>query len=183
MSRTLTPRGQHRRDELLAYATAYFAERGYHVTSVADIVAGLGVGKGVFYWYSDSKGPAVRRDPPQRPARAPGKRSGSRSVTSVTRSAGSRPASARRSPAAEHPHRHDLMRMAAREDLVKHIRDAMAERGVHDTDPGLVAEAILGVTQRLGRVAFRGESPSPTAAADAAVAFCLGGLLGRPVVR
>ncbi len=32
-----------------------FAERGYHPTSVADIVAALGVGKGVFYWYFASK--------------------------------------------------------------------------------------------------------------------------------
>src|SRR5690606_23131977 len=31
------------------------AEAGYHPTSVADIVDGLGVGKGVFYWYFESK--------------------------------------------------------------------------------------------------------------------------------
>ena len=37
------------------YAAARFAENGYHPTSVAEIVQGLGVGKGVFYWYFDSK--------------------------------------------------------------------------------------------------------------------------------
>src|SRR3954468_20296892 len=37
------------------YAAARFAECGYHPTSVAEIVQGLGVGKGVFYWYFDSK--------------------------------------------------------------------------------------------------------------------------------
>ncbi len=39
----------------MAFAIARFAEHGYHPTSVAEIVEGLGVGKGVFYWYFDSK--------------------------------------------------------------------------------------------------------------------------------
>ena len=53
--RQLTRRGQERRDKLLAYATARFAENGFHPTSVSEIVNGVGVGKGVFYWYFDSK--------------------------------------------------------------------------------------------------------------------------------
>ena len=52
--RRLTPRGQERRDQIIAFATARFASHGYHPTSVADIVDGLGVGNGVFYWYFDS---------------------------------------------------------------------------------------------------------------------------------
>ena len=36
-------------------AAARFAERGYHPTSVAEIVRAIGVGKGVFYWYFSSK--------------------------------------------------------------------------------------------------------------------------------
>src|SRR3546814_11542078 len=55
MSRKLTARGEQRRRELLAYATRAFASEGFHKTSVSQIVAGLGVGKGVFYWYFDSK--------------------------------------------------------------------------------------------------------------------------------
>src|SRR5437879_1537711 len=39
----------------MEYATQRFAENGYHPTSVAEIVQGLGVGKGVFYWYFRSK--------------------------------------------------------------------------------------------------------------------------------
>ena len=39
----------------MAYATTRFAAQGYHPTSVAEIVDGLGVGKGVFYWYFTSK--------------------------------------------------------------------------------------------------------------------------------
>jgi AcrR family transcriptional regulator len=53
--RRLTKRGQERRDKLLAFATAEFARKGFHATSVSDIVDGVGVGKGVFYWYFDSK--------------------------------------------------------------------------------------------------------------------------------
>src|SRR6476646_5314014 len=53
--RQLTPRGKERRHQLMAYGAARFAEGGFHPTSVAEIVSGLGVGKGVFYWYFDSK--------------------------------------------------------------------------------------------------------------------------------
>ena len=55
MARRLTARGQRRRLELLDYAARHFASQGYHPTSVTDIVDGLGVGKGVFYWYFASK--------------------------------------------------------------------------------------------------------------------------------
>lgn len=55
MGRRLTPRGEQRRSELLAFATHRFATNGYHPTSVAELVDGLGVGKGVFYWYFESK--------------------------------------------------------------------------------------------------------------------------------
>jgi len=55
MNRRLTQRGRERRAQLMTYATARFAENGYHPTSVAEIVQGLGVGKGVFYWYFASK--------------------------------------------------------------------------------------------------------------------------------
>ena len=54
-SRRLTARGQERRDEIITYATRRFAENGFHPTSVAEIVDGVGVGKGVFYWYFSSK--------------------------------------------------------------------------------------------------------------------------------
>src|SRR5688572_4123081 len=37
------------------FAARRFAEHGYHPTSVAEIVQGMGVGKGVFYWYFASK--------------------------------------------------------------------------------------------------------------------------------
>ena len=42
------------------YATVRFAENGFHPTSVAEITEGLGVGKGVFYWYFESKDDLLR---------------------------------------------------------------------------------------------------------------------------
>ena len=54
-TRRLTPRGSQRRSQLIEFATRKFASDGYHPTSVADIVDGIGVGKGVFYWYFESK--------------------------------------------------------------------------------------------------------------------------------
>ena len=42
------------------FATTRFAENGFHPTSVAEITEGLGVGKGVFYWYFDSKDELLR---------------------------------------------------------------------------------------------------------------------------
>ena len=55
MERRLTPRGWERRRQLMDHAAHRFAANGYHPTSVAEIVDGVGVGKGVFYWYFSSK--------------------------------------------------------------------------------------------------------------------------------
>jgi TetR/AcrR family transcriptional regulator, cholesterol catabolism regulator len=53
--RKLTRRGTRRREQLLAAAARLFSEQGYHGTTVGDVCAALGVGKGVFYWYFESK--------------------------------------------------------------------------------------------------------------------------------
>jgi len=42
MDRKLTQRGEERRKQLMAYATARFAQNGFHPTSVAEITEGLG---------------------------------------------------------------------------------------------------------------------------------------------
>ena len=55
VNRRLTQRGKDRKRQLMDYAAQRFAENGYHPTSVAEIVQGMGVGKGVFYWYFSSK--------------------------------------------------------------------------------------------------------------------------------
>ena len=55
MERRLTQRGRDRRASIMSAAAQRFADQGYHQTAVAEIVDELAVGKGVFYWYFDSK--------------------------------------------------------------------------------------------------------------------------------
>src|SRR3982074_940733 len=55
MDRRLTARGSQRRRQLIDFAAQRFGANGYDPTPVAEIVSGLGVGKGVFYWYFSSK--------------------------------------------------------------------------------------------------------------------------------
>lgn len=59
-ARQLTEKGAERKRRLLAFAATRFADNGYHPTSVAEIVDGVGVGKGVFYWYFASKDDLLR---------------------------------------------------------------------------------------------------------------------------
>jgi AcrR family transcriptional regulator len=54
-TRKLTKRGSKRRDQVMEVALRLFADQGYHGTTVGDICDTLGVGKGVFYWYFESK--------------------------------------------------------------------------------------------------------------------------------
>ena len=44
-----------RRTQLLDIATDLFATRGYHATSISDIIEGAGVARGTFYNYFESK--------------------------------------------------------------------------------------------------------------------------------
>src|SRR5215210_6494584 len=55
VTRRLTKRGTKRREDILQISHRLFAEQGYHGTTVGDICDALGVGKGVFYWYFESK--------------------------------------------------------------------------------------------------------------------------------
>lgn len=45
----------HRRSEILSAARRVFAARGYHETSVSDIIEASGIARGTFYLYFDSK--------------------------------------------------------------------------------------------------------------------------------
>jgi AcrR family transcriptional regulator len=55
VARELTARGAETRHQLERYGTRLFNKQGYAGTSVDQIVDGVGVGKGVFYWYFPSK--------------------------------------------------------------------------------------------------------------------------------
>ena len=179
----------------MEYAAARFAERGYHPTSVSEIVAGLGVGKGVFYWYFDSKEQLfleilkqaqtdLRRR--QRDAIA-GEPDPVRRIEKGIR--------ASMAWTAANPALNTLLRFAATEerflpalrkgeevaarDISVHLEEAIADGRIRDADPELLAHAMLGATSRLARTFVHDEERDPDEVAEACVAFCLEGLLGE----
>jgi AcrR family transcriptional regulator len=50
-----TRRRSHRRTEILAASRKVFSDKGYHASSVADIIAEAGIARGTFYLYFPSK--------------------------------------------------------------------------------------------------------------------------------
>src|SRR3954454_16086768 len=190
--RELTPRGKERRQQLMAYAAARFAEGGFHPTSVAEIVSGLGVGKGVFYWYFDSKDQLfleILPDAPQDLRRRQQHAIADEADAMLRIELGIR---ASMQWFAEHRDLMNLFQFAATEerfapvlrrgqevalaDAAKHVKDGIVSGAIPDGEPEVLAHAILGVISHLARelIHVRGESPDDVA--DAAVAFCLGGL-------
>jgi AcrR family transcriptional regulator len=192
MARRLTQRGKDRRDQLMAFAAARFAEQGYHPTSVSEIVAGLGVGKGVFYWYFDSKEQLfleILKD-----AQTDLRRKQQQAIGDEEDPVRRIELGLRASMAWAEAHRdhNKLIQFAATEatfvtallrgqdiavaDVVKHVKEAIALGRIRDADPDVLAHAMVGVVGHLTRIFIyeRGE-PADTVA-DAAVAFCLEGL-------
>jgi len=195
MERRLTQRGKERRQQLLAYATQRFAEQGYHPTSVAEIVSGLRVGKGVFYWYFESKEQLMLEV----------LREAHRSLRRAQQDAiGEEPDPVRRIELGirasmawfdENRSLVNLFQFAASEerfapamrrgqevavaDTVRHVKEAIVEGRVRDGDPDLLSHAILGVTGQLARTFIHERNASVDEVADAAVAFCIEGMLGR----
>ena len=195
MERRLTARGKERRQQLMDYAAARFAEGGYHPTSVAEIVQGLGVGKGVFYWYFDSKEELfleILKEAQQELRRAQRTAYGEETDPLRRIELGIR-ASLRWLE--ENRHVYNLFQFAATEeqfapalrrgqevavaDVVRHIKDGIVEGKVRDVDPEVLAHGVLGVTNQLSRIYLRDRRDDVTEIADAAVAFCLDGLRGR----
>jgi AcrR family transcriptional regulator len=192
MPRKLTQRGKDRRSQILREAARLFSERGYHPTSVADIVASLGVGKGVFYWYFPSKEELFTEL--LRGAHQDLRRRQQAAI-------GTEPDPVRRielgiraSMTWFHEHRSsfNLVQFAATEerfspvvrhnrdvaiaDAVRHIKDGIVEGRISDGDPEVLAEAVVGVTERLAQAFLLERDGQVDPVADAAVAFCLGGL-------
>ncbi len=193
--RKLTSRGEERRRQLIAYATERFATNGYHPTSVAEIVRGVGVGKGVFYWYFDSKEAlfkAILREA-QHELRVAQEAAMNGATDPLDRMAHGIRASI------EWTSRHrslfklvefaatderfvDLIRkgrVQAINDTQRHVNAAIAEGLIPDGDPLLLTHAAFGVVNELGRSVFAGRSKPDPDAVDAAVRFCLAGLRDR----
>lgn len=177
----------------MAYATDRFAEHGYHPTSVAEIVEGLGVGKGVFYWYFSSKEELfleILRDAQldlrrTQQAAIEGAGDAVRKIEQGIR------ASLRW--AAKHRALNQLFQFAQTEerfapalrkggevaanDVIRIVQEGIDEGRIRDSDPVVLAHAILGVTAYLARVFVHEQRMDPDLVADEAVAFCLEGLL------
>ena len=194
MNRRLTQRGKERRRQLMDLAARRFAENGYHPTSVAEIVQGLGVGKGVFYWYFSSKEELlleILRDAQHDLRRRQQQEIGDEHDPVARIERGIR-ASMRW--LAEHRQLMTLFQFAATEerfaptlrrgqevalaDVVPHVKDGIVSGRIRDADPELLAHAILGVTNHLARAFIFERGEAPDEVADAAVAFALGGLQG-----
>ncbi len=180
-------------------ATRLFADKGYHGTTVGDICDELGVGKGVFYWYFDSKEALfeellksalyhLRRaqqsaienvdDPVERIAR------GIRASIEYFRG---QPAilALLRTAARYERFSHDLDRGqdVVVADTALHIKAGMADGLIRHGDPDLMAHGILGAILHFVETYFgtdAGAVEYRPQLADEAVTFCLRGVLADP---
>ena len=176
------------------YAALRFAENGYHPTSVAEIVTGMGVGKGVFYWYFSSKEELfteILRESQLDLRKAQQAAIGHEEDAVVRITTGIRASMAWLSA---HRHLYTLTEFAASDerfrpmlrraqdiavaDLTRHVKDAIVAGQITDADPLIFSHAILGVTNQLARAFVHHRGMAPEEVADSAVAFCLGGLGG-----
>jgi AcrR family transcriptional regulator len=194
MRRKLTQRGRDRRHQLMDRAATLFAERGYHPTSVADIVSSLGVGKGVFYWYFSSKEELlveILKASHQGLRRRQQAAIGDEPDPLLRIELGIR---ASMEWFREHRHFFTLFQFAATEerfapvlrgneevaiaDTVRHIKDAIVDGRIADQDPEMLAQAVVGVVEQMTRAYFFERDEPVDRVSDAAVSFCLHGLTG-----
>lgn len=193
-ARRLTTRGQRRRTELMRQGARLFAEKGYHPTSVQEIVASLGVGKGVFYWYFSSKEEfftellkAAQTDLRRRQQAAIADESDPirRIELGIEESL---------RWFREHREMFNLFQFAVTQerfapvlgqgqqvavaDVARHVKDAILEGRIRDQDPDLLAQAIVGVMSHLARTYLYERDEPLDQVAEGAKAFCLHGLLG-----
>ncbi len=191
-SRRLTQRGKERRAQLLAYATTRFAQDGYHPTSVADIVDGIGVGKGVFYWYFSSKEELFVEI--LRTSQKDMRRRQQRVIDDVDDPVRRVELGIRAGVAwlAEHNDLRRLFEFARTEstfkaamragqsvlvaDAVVHLKEAIVDGRIPERDPEALALAILGVSNQLTNVYIDERGEGAEMVADLVVDFCMHGM-------
>lgn len=199
MARRLTARGERRRREITDVATSLFAAHGYHPTSVTDIVDGIGVGKGVFYWYFASKEELFRqilvdgqRDlrHAQRQAVAdepdPVRRIEAGIRAAVTWLDDNRDLFLLLEFARTEERFAPLIRQGedqAVADALPHVKAGIAAGMIRRADPLVLTQAIFGVTQHLARVLVLEQGRPATDAAASSVSFCLQGILSPAAAR
>ncbi|MGB3410235.1 MAG: TetR/AcrR family transcriptional regulator [Microthrixaceae bacterium] len=192
MARQLTQRGKERRAQLIAYATRRFAENGYHPTSVADIVDGIGVGKGVFYWYFDSKEELFIEI--LRSSQLDMRRRQQRAISSTQDPLEKIDLGIRAAVIwlAEHNDLRQLFEFARTEstfqgamragqkvlvgDARTQIESAIKEGLIPDRDSEALAIAMLGVANLLTQVYIAERGEDPILVSDMVASFCRGGL-------
>lgn len=195
MDRQLTQRGEERRRQLMEYATARFAENGFHPTSVAEITEGLGVGKGVFYWYFESKEDLLRAilTDAQRDLRRRQRTAIDQAETPIEQVEHGIRASIEW--AIEHRDYFRLFQFAATDerfsaglrkgelvavkDASTHVQAAIDAGEIAPGDAVLLSHALLGVHTHLVHLVHRGLLEPTDEVIETAVGFCIGGLLGR----
>ena len=194
--RKLTKRGSKRRTQVLEAASRLFAEQGYHGTTVGDICDTLGVGKGVFYWYFESKEALFSELLQESLLQL--RRAQQHAIAAVDDPVARIEQGIRASIDffRQSPGFLELIRIAARyeefagfvengqqiiaADTATHIKDGMAKGEVRHGDPDLMAHGILGATFHFVETYFSATEVSTghrPQLADEAVAFCLKGLL------
>ncbi len=199
MSRRLTARGRRRRKELLDFAAHRFAANGFHPTSVTEIVDGVGVGKGVFYWYFESKDELFRqilidaqRDLRRQQRQAiedepdPLRRIEAGVRTAVRWLDANRHLFALLELARAEERFAPLVRQGEEQavaDALPHIQAGMDAGLIRRTDPLVVAHGIVGVTNYLTRALVLEQGTPADQAADAAIAFCLEGIVSPATAR
>ncbi len=191
--RRLTRRGQRRREELVDFAARTFASKGYDATSIADIVEGLGVGKGVFYWYFESKEELFRQIlvDAHRDLRRAQRFATGEEIDPIRRIEVGIRASVRWLD--ENRHLFALLEIArtkerfaplVREgeersvaDALPHVIAGMEVEMIRRADPLVVAHAILGLTDHMARfLVLEGGKPAEEAADDI-VSLCFEGIV------
>jgi AcrR family transcriptional regulator len=189
----LTERGEKRRRQLVDFAARLFASNGYHPTSVSDIVDCLGVGKGVFYWYFESKEELFRQIlmDAQRDLRSAQRQAVADEPDPVRRIEAGIGATVEWLDA--NRHLFVLLEFARTEerfapvirkgeeqavaDAVPHVKAGITAGLIRHDDPLVLAHAILGTTDHLARVLMLEQGHSATSASAATVSFCLEGIL------
>ena len=199
VTRRLTARGRRRRKELIDFAAHRFAANGFHPTSVTEIVDGVGVGKGVFYWYFESKDELFRqilidaqRDLRRQQRLAiedepdPLRRVDAGVRVAVRWLDTNRHLAALLEMARTEERFAPLVRQGEEQavaDALPHIQAGMDAGLIRRTDPVAVAYGILGVTNYLTRALVLQGGTSADKAADMAISLCFEGIMSPEAAR
>ncbi len=176
-------------------AARSFAADGYHTTSVASIVERLGVAKGVFYWYFDSKdqlmieilGDALHSMRLAQREAIAGEPDPARRIEQGIRTS--------LQWLSDHRHLFVLLEFARTEerfapvvrqgdqqtvaDALPHVSAGITAGLLRGEDPVVLTLAILGVTGHLARVLVLEQGQDARTVAEAAIAFCRNGYVAR----